>query len=256
MKRVVTMRAANRREKLPRKQIRVGAVPLLAILVAGPSGACSRAVGGTVVPAPGMTPHPVTGPTILRILLDDRELSKLLGQAFRGDSSARVGGPEQLFDMDASPAQCAGVVFGRQKSSYRSGSVKNVAQQSLWNAGSEAKVINVDESVIALPTAAAADALFAQFSQQWEHCNGTIVTNHGLNGQPFSTATVSDVHAVNSVLAATVRTRIIETVTHGRALGVRVNCLVEVDVAYFKNHLDDGAVKVARQMMDKVSKLS
>ena len=248
-------RAAKRRQKRPRQAALL--VTLLTLMTLMTVVACARSVGGTVAPASDLKPHPVTGPSILRVLLDDHELSKALRQGFSPPGSTmRFGGPEQLFDMKTAPAQCGGAVFERQASNYPSGSVQNVAHESVWNSGAVAKVIDVDEAVIALPTAAAADAVFAQFAQQWEFCNGKIVTNYGPNGQPFSTSTVSDVKTADPVLSATVRTKIVESVTHGRAIGVRVNCLVEVDVAYFGKAVDDSAANLARQMMGKVSQLS
>jgi hypothetical protein len=119
-----------------------------------------------------------------------------------------------------------------------------------------AKVISVTESVVALPSTVAADALFATLTQQWNRCNGATVTPDLPSGRG-PTAVISDVRAADSVLAAHVDAVNTFRITSGRAVGVRVNCLVEVGVAFFSDHRPDGtAVRIAHQMMDKVTRLS
>jgi hypothetical protein len=231
-------------------------VSLLAVLLAT---GCTRVVDGAVRPAPGLKPRPLHGPAVQQVALDQAQLSKMLGQSFKSDpnSPSRFGGSDQLSDMNASPRECAGVAFELQQSAYGSAEVKDVAHEVWWTVGIyHAKVISVSENVVTLPTAAAADALFAQFLQQWNGCNGTTVTSYRTNGEPFITAAISDARAGNSVLAATVRSHLATTVTHARALGVRSNCLVEVDVAFFADHPDGSAIDIAHRMMDEVSVLS
>ncbi len=140
-----------------------------------------------------------------------------------------------------------------------------------------AKVISVGEGVVALSSTAGATALFQEFSRQWRDCDGTTVTI----GRPsiitdrpaivFSD-TISDVRAADSVLAATLS---IDTQLPGipssgprpeaRAIGVRGNCLVEVEIAFFGSTSlsDEGsgdvhrsAIDIAHAMMDKVSGLT
>jgi len=235
---------------------RVGRIvlPLLVVLLAA---ACTRVVDGTVRPARGLSPRPLNGQTVRQVLLDDTELFKLIGQRFKSKAELppRFGGRELLFGLDASPSECAGVVFALDKSSYGTADVSTVAQESWWTVGVRgAKVISVSESVVALPTAVAAGALFAKFTQEWNRCNGATVTAHFPSGGGPS-ATISDVRAADSVLAATVESSY--TITSARAVGARVNCLVEVDVAFFIDHHPDGtAADVAHRMMDKVSGLS
>lgn len=220
---------------------------------------CTRVVDGGARPGPGMPPHPLTGQSIKQVFVDGKQLSKLLGQQFKSDPNfpPRFGGPDQLFDIAAKPPECAGVVFQLQKSAYRSADIEEVARENWWSAGSRRpKIISVAESVVALPTAQDADALFAQFSRQWTRCAGTTVTDYSADGQRFSSAAIGKVGTADSVLSATVRTRVVTTVTHARALGVRVNCLVDVDVAYFSDRPDATAVGLAHRMMNKVSDLS
>lgn len=228
--------------------------PLLVILLAA---ACTRVVDGTVRPARGLAPRPLIGQTVGHVLLDDSELSKIIGQRFkrRAELPPRFGGRDLLFGLDASPSGCAGVVFPLDKGSYGTADISNVAQESWWTVGVRGvKVISVSESVVALPTAVAAEELFATFTQEWQRCDGATVTAHfPTGGGP--TAAISDVRAADSVLAATVESSY--TITSARAIGTRVNCLMEVDVAFFLDHQPDStAVDLAHRMMDKVSTLS
>ncbi len=227
-------------------------LPLLVIFFAA---ACSRVVDGSVRPARGLTPRPLTGQSVRQVLLDGSELWNMIGQHFktRAEFPPRFGGRDLLSQLDTSPSECAEVVFELDKSGYEAADIGNVAQESWWTAGVRGvKVIHVSEAVVALPTAAAADALFAKFTQEWNRCNdATVHLNFPSGGDP--TAAISDVRAADSVLAATVES--FHTLISARAVGVRLNCLVEVDVAFF-HHPDGTAVDIAHRMMNKVSGLS
>jgi PknH-like extracellular domain len=238
--------------------MRIGLI--VVALVALPLAAgCMVVVDGGAHPAPGLAPRPLLGQAVSHALLDKDELAKLVGEHFKSkpESPPRFGGREQLYDVRAAPRGCAGVVYELQKSSYGTADVENVAQRTWWTAGIRgAKVISVVESAVAVPTGAAADAVFAGFIQQWDRCNGTTVRSDFRIGHVI-TAAISDVRAANSVLAATVQSHLVTTVTSARAVGVRANCLVEVDVAFFSDNKPDGtAVDLAHAMMDKVSSLS
>lgn len=232
-----------------------GAIAVLLLVATG----CTAVVDGNVRPAPGLTPRPLTGDTVKQVFLDGGELSKLLGQSLKGDpdSPPRFGGREMLFDMNSKPQECNGVVFELQKSPYGSANISKVGRETWWDTGaSRAKVISVSEVVVALPKASDADALFTSFSAQWPRCDGVTVNESFPSGERFLTADISDVRSADSVVAATVRSRIVTTIVRARAAGVRANCLVETEVAFFTDHADNTAVDIAHRMMDKVSKLS
>ncbi|KKC03417.1 sensor domain-containing protein [Mycobacterium nebraskense] len=259
--------------------MRAGRTVLTCLLAIALGTGCT--VAGTARPAPGLKPHPVTGQPVKKVLLDDGELSKLLGQSFgaKTELPARFGGPEVLPPAfgAVSPLNCVGVTSMMVKNAYQSGDVKNAARETWWNMRGPAKVISVAEGVVALSSTAGATALFQQFSQQWRDCDGTIVTI----GRPSIITdrpsivfldTISDVRVADSVVAATLS---IDTQLPGipstgprpeaRAIGVRGNCLVEVDVAFFgsTSPSDQGsgdvhrtAIDIAHALMDKVSALS
>ncbi len=238
-------------------------------------GVGSRVVQGTAEPAPNIKPRPLTGETIRQVLLDDATLSRMLSQPFVARKPPEFGGPEKLDQRDAavSPAGCLGVTAMLQKSVYQSAQpaqVKDVASESWWNNGEPAQVISVIEGVVTLPSAAQAEALFAQFSEQWQKCNGTTTTEQ--TGPISTTNVISDVRVANSIVAATnTATSVLpnmpalQPTPQARAAGVRLNCLVEVEVVFFGErrpsdpgsaNLETSATDIAQAMMDKISALS
>jgi hypothetical protein len=241
------------------------------VMVAASAVGCGGVVGGTAKPAPNLKPRPLTGQTITQVPLDDVALSRMLGQPFVARQPPEFGGPDKLFQPDnqASPDDCRGVTMMLQKSVYESAGVKDVAYESWWNNGDPAQVISVMEGVVALPTAAQADALFAKFSKQWQHCDGT--TNTDQTGPISTTNAISDIRVTNDVVAATnTATAVLPNMPpllptpQARALGVRLNCLVEVEVVFFGDRrasdpgsadLDTIGTDIAHAMMDKVSSL-
>ncbi|EID13585.1 lipoprotein LppR [Mycobacterium xenopi RIVM700367] len=228
---------------------------LAALLGAG----CSVVVGGAGRPVAGIAPRPVTGVTIEQALLGTAELEKLLDQSVRALQPPRYGGATKLFrTLVPGPNDCLGVLAEMQSSSYRSADVRDVVWES-WLDGRSAPagVVAVDEGVVALPTAAEADALFATFAEQWSRCDGKPATYRD------QTYRITDVRVADSVLAATLQT---SPSPIARAIGVRVNCLVEVKVPFSadvrstpdpaRGDPETRAIAIARRMMDKISDLS
>jgi hypothetical protein len=251
---------------------RVKAVATLMTIAALATG-CTDVVDGAVRAAPNLKPHPISGGTVTQVLLDDGALSQLFKQLLTsGPEPLDVGGPEKLYHRDEtlSPASCLGVTAMLQRSVYESAPVTDVASVSSMNLGVRAKVISVFQGVVALPSVAQARALFTQFAQQWQQCDGTTATEQG--GPITTTNVISDVRVTDSVVAATnTATSVAATLPpllptpQARAIGVRSNCLVEVEVVFFANRspadpgsgkLDSSGIDVANAMMDKISALS
>lgn len=247
-----------------------GAVAGAAVLALLASG-CTTVVTGTVRPAPGLAPTPVTGIAVRQVLLDDAELSKLIGRPFHSDPGLppRFGGVDELPDAwdSATPGDCIGTAVGGQRSVYESAGVEDVAHE-FWDtsATEDSPLAGIGEAAIALKTAADADALFEKFAEQWGHCDGVTVVrsdadNSGASGE------VTDVSTGDAVLTATVRTIVDgqEGLRVTRAVAVRVNCIVDVDVFWFAGEDDHAdappagdttAADLARAMLDKVRGLS
>jgi PknH-like extracellular domain len=255
-------------------RIRGIAACLLVVALAISLSGCTRSIAGEVRPAANLKPRPLLGEPIKQVLLDDAGLSKILMQTFttKTDVPPRFGGPEKLpsaYGM-VKPVDCVGVTTLMEKSAYQAADVKNVARETWWNAMGPSRVISVTEGVVALPSPDDASALFDTFTKQWNDCNGTTVTIDG--GAIAFSDSISDVRVANAVLAATlaVDTRFAGSPSNGprpeaRAIGVRANCLVEVDIAFFSTQLpaDQGsgdlntsAIDMAHVMMDKITQLT
>lgn len=247
----------------------VKTVAALAAVAASAVG-CGVAVSGTAVPAPNLKPRPLFGATVQRVLLDNVDLSRLFAQTFVTREGADVGGPDKLYDVLRSQDGCLGVTAMLQKSVYQSGDVRDLAAEEWWNNGDPAQVVGVMEGVVTLPSAAQAQQMFAQFSQQWQRCNG--MTTSEQSGPVNTTNAISDVRLADpSVIAATkLASSVIPNLPplrpspEARALGVRSNCLVDVEVVFFNGRrpsdpgtadLSTSAVEVAHAMMDKVTAL-
>jgi hypothetical protein len=241
-------------------------------MVAALAAGCGPVVSGTVKPAPNLKPRPVTGASVKQVPLDDAALSQMLDQPFVGRLPPEFGGPDKLYQSESqvSPSDCLGVTAMLQKSVYASADVTDFASESWWNNGDPAQVISVMEGVVALPTGAQAEALFAKFSKQWRQCSGATTTQQA--GPISTTNAIGDIRETDTVIAATNTATSalpnmppLRPTPQARALGVRLNCIVEVEVVFFGDRrpsdpgsakLDSSGIDIANAMMDKVSALS
>jgi PknH-like extracellular domain len=226
--------------------------------------------GGTVPPEVNSTPRALTGQAVDRALLGGNALSRILKQPLKIDSRfpPRFGGAEALRDDGwDSPAGCLGVPSMLQQIVYQASNVKGVAAEAFRHTA-RSEVTSVKEGVVSLPAAADANALFAKFSRHWQKCDGTTLS---LPGSLFRLdARITNVQAATSVLAATVwigwksSGSNSASIPAGRAIAVRDNCLVEVEVDFFDASVQSGhgagdfdatAIDVARAMLDRVDAL-
>jgi hypothetical protein len=250
---------------------RVGPVTACAV-VAAFAVACTPVVAGIAKPAPNLKPRPLAGSVLLRVPLNNKALSRLLEQPFVNRQQPVFGGPDKLGEADGtdSPTDCLGVTAVLQKSVYEPSAVKDVMWETWWNDGDPAQVISVIEGVAAFPSAAQAQAQFAKFPQQWQQCKD--VTTIEQTGPIKTTTVVNDVRVTDSVVAATNTATAelpnmepLQATPQARAVGVRLNCIVEVEVVFFgdRNPSDPGsanpdtsAVDIAHAMMKRVDQLS
>ncbi len=159
------------------------------------------------------------------------------------------------------PPDCGGVATMLLEDSYAGSNVREVVRRNWLYSGLNPAVIVLQEAVVALPTAQAANVQFATLARQWGRCSGASMT---IGGDDNFTSRVGEVQEKDSVLAAAVDdVSSYMMMPEARAIGVRVNCLLEVKVIYFARRDRDGstphtptAVDVARLLMDKVSSLS
>ncbi|WP_211145734.1 sensor domain-containing protein [Mycobacterium interjectum] len=233
---------------------------------------CAVNIGGKATPAPGLAPPSLGRPAVDHVLLGDDALSRILKQPLNLDLRfpPQFGGAEELEDPGtALPDGCLGVAAMLQQGVYGSSDVEEVAAAAWRHAAVPADVTDVKEGVVSLPTAADADALFATFARQWQECNGAQTSLPG--GMFRLKGKITDVQVSDSVVVATVwegwRSPDPDSVSipARRAIAVRGNCLIEVEVDFFNSappsargpgDVNDGAVDIARAMMDKVNALS
>ena len=253
--------------------VRVGLARAVASLGIGLlATACTVVTGGKAQAPPNLGPQPLTGQTISQVLLGDRTLSRILQQPFIIDSRLppQFGGPEALEGFgSASPADCLGVAEMLHQSVYPAGEVNDVAIENWRHVDPSAKVTGVKEGLASLPAAADANAVFSRFAEQWQRCDGQalVLPDPVLRLK----ARITDIQATPAVLAGTVSVAFASArpdeggLVEERAIGVRGNCLVEVEVDYFNapagpppgsGVTNAAAVDIAQAMMDRVSALS
>lgn len=233
------------------------------LFVVGLATGCAVVVGGSVRPAPGLVPRALTGRVVAQALLDSAELARAFGQSFKSDPNqpGATGGRELLQGNAQTPPECGGVVNLLLKDTYVGSDVREVAANNWMYSGPNPAAITVHEAVVALPTAQAADAQFAAVAQQWSRCNGASMT---VGGDPNFTSRVGTIQEKDSVLATPVDDiSSYMTMPEARAVGVRVNCIVEVKVIYYgrqdrdkPDHRTPTAADIAHLLMHKVSSLA
>jgi hypothetical protein len=249
----------------------LGPVTACAVVVALAMG-CGPVVAGTAKPAPNLKPRPLTALTLRRVPLDGAALSRMLDQPFVNRQRPVFGGPDKLGDADdsGSPADCLGVTAMLQRSAYEPSDVRDIMWETWWNDGDPAQVISVIEGIATLPSAAQAQALFAKFPQQWLRCKDATTTEQ--TGPIKTTTVVNDVRVADSVVAATNTATAelpnmepLQATPQARAVGVRLNCIVEVEVVFFGDRHpadpgsakpDTSAVDIVHAMMKRIDALS
>ncbi|OBF55311.1 hypothetical protein A5756_13500 [Mycobacterium sp. 852002-53434_SCH5985345] len=235
---------------------------------------CSITVGGAARPPAKLTSRFLDGQILERVLLGKSALSRVVREPVEPDPGAPplVGGPEMLGgERSLGPESCLGVAVMMQAGTYRSANVRAVARTT-WRpaVAPGAAVTRVQEAAISLPTAADAYAVFATFSKQWRDCDGKTVPLSG--GSLPLEVKISQVQSAISVVAATISTQwntppsfSPPSLPAERAVGVRDNCLIEVEVDFFDSSsasqeaprdTNARALDIAQVMRDKVSALS
>jgi PknH-like extracellular domain len=240
-------------------------------LVAALAVGCGHVVAGTAKPAPNIKPRPLFGAVVRKVPVNGAGLSQMLDQPFVKRQAPVLGGPDKLGDIEGSGSKpgCQGVTSMLQKSVYDSADVKDVFFQTWWNNGDPAQVISVIEGLVTLPSPAQAQTLFAKFPQQWQQCKGATITEQ--TGPIKTTTTIDAVRVADSVVAATNTATAelpnmpaLQSTPQARAVGVRSNCIVEVEVVFFgdrhasdpgSGNPDTSAVDIAHAMMDNVDEL-
>lgn len=233
---------------------------VIAVLLA--SG-CTENISGTAT----LAPNAGRVPAIKRALFDGTALAKLLDQPFQPyPRYSEFGGGDKLGTTwdKAQPADCIGVVHWMQRGPYGSAPVQETAAEMWVHKGDSVKVDFVQQGIVALRTAADADALFARFVAQWQKCDGTTLIAPPTD--IYGTDAISDVRVLDSVVAATVSMgsgphSILNATPVARALGVKGPYLVEMTVYFIpiygpgdqgNGDINTTAIDLTHALMDKL----
>lgn len=235
------------------------------LLLAG----CTKVADGTVVAARGLQLGPISGADLQKVLPSESELENVLGESIppdpdkpqvQGDLSDMADGLAS--ESDASPHKCVGVIAELQRSIYQDTKMTEFASDR-WKqpSGSSSDLTRVTTAVIAFPSTSDANEAFDDFAKQWKECDGTLVKI------PIETDyfgdDISNVQNENSVVSADVEvTRSSNSIQwpNLRAIGVRANCLIEVELTFFggaaaPSKFQDTAITVTRSIMDRIAEV-
>lgn len=233
---------------------------------------CACTVTGAPVPTRDSAGILGVGRTIGRVLPNDAELSAVLNDNLSSHGFPPIVGgvtalPNGIRDsMDASEIECLGVTSPDMRAVYEKSSVRAVATEDAddWDDPNHAvgHSYSVNVGAMALTSPADAHALFATFVNQWQQCQGktmTVYQKPGGSGDQLHQ--ISVVHTAGDVLTAVVMLSVpathTEPIPEQRAVGVAMNCIVDVDFSDsgWRNGdpiSADQAVAVAEQMLAKV----
>lgn len=215
----------------------------------------------------------VTGTAVKEVLLDGTELTAMLDQPFTTVTGPPSYGGVEAMDDSATPGDCVGVLDVAQRSVYAGAPVQSYARETWIDSEPkhgdftplDTRVMFVKEAVVALPSAAEAQQLFAKFAEQWKRCDGHPVnaTNPYADGSPHLPGTemhITDVRIADDVLAASIVLDKSPKAPDTRAIGVQDNCIVGVLIAFTGTENASGSgdpqtssTDVVRAMMDKVA---
>lgn len=218
----------------------------------------------------------VTGMSVKQVLLDGTELTKMLDQPFTTVTGPPAYGGLEAMEDASSPGECVGVVDVAPKSVYASAGVQSYARETWIDSQPNSdgfkplttRVMFVKEAVVALPSPADAQALFASFTEQWKHCDGRPVNaadpDSGAHPHLHGTEMhITDVRITDDVLAASIVLDESPKAPDTRAVGVRGNCIVGVLIAFTGTENATGSgdpqtssIQAVQAMMDKITALS
>lgn len=229
------------------------------------------AVAGTAQPADFPAGIVGAGRSAPDVLPSETELSSIVGTAIasrgRFSPSATTLGelPDILLYSRVSPVECLGVSVPFDSTTYRNTHARAVAYHS-WdnrNAAGQRPVsfYRMSAGAFALAAPSNASALFYKFADQWQRCRG-MSTRFSSTPAPDDTLfNIAQVKPTDAMITAAVI--VSDAVNQApvslnqRALAVRSNCIVDVEVRQMGWRLGDPvsadfAVKIATLMLDKV----
>lgn len=224
---------------------------------------------GTGIAAPGLSLGPISGADLQKILPTETELANVVGESIPPDADdpERNGGVSDMADglateADASPHECVGTVAELQRSVYQDTNMSEFAS-ARWRQprGSSSEITRVVTGVVEYPNSADANDTFDAFAKQWQDCEGTLVKTPIEND--FFSYAITNVQNENGVISADIQ---VARPAHSvewptvRAIGVRANLLIEVEVTFYggsaaPSKFEDSAIATAHSMMDRIAEV-
>jgi hypothetical protein len=242
----------------------------LVAIVTVAAGTALAACSTTVPGAPTTGADALVGRNVADVLPTADELTELTGVEIEPSAFPPSVGDEHVMpdgirdEEDASEIQCLGATTPGMLKTYEQFPVWAVASRDLDSSyGSDTPSVDVGVTVVALTTDAAAVDALTTFTEQWQACRGKTMIVHDTAGSGYEfTHRVESVATRGEMLTASVAFtgsgNAPTTTIHQRALGVRANCLVDVEVSYFDPYHDttappDLAERVAQTALDKIA---
>ena len=238
------------------------------LLVSG----CTTVTEGEVRPAAGLALRPLNGDQLLDVLPTTNQVVDLIADPLGPDPEL----PEELgelsdmadglsSDAEASPHECVGAISTLQRSIYEDTGLKEYANRS-WELpeDEDGDVLSATAGVAAFPGTADANDVFDAFAEQWKDCDGTAVEVPVEDGDDYFLDSVTNVRVEHAVLSADIETsRPSASISwpRVRAIGVRGNCLVEVDISFFGGDapppdLENVAIEMAQSVMHRIGEVA
>jgi hypothetical protein len=241
------------------------ATGLLALLAAATiSTGCTTTVVGTARRAQASVGPAVQETSLDSVLPTEQEISAAAGNQLNLNGfPPQQGGLELLPDgirsnADASPIECVGATAALMRINYEHRPVRAAATVEFWNYDFNVAATSANVGAVRLAMADDARALFTTFTDQWRDCLGRTVVGHTHDFDDTELySRIEDVDVSGPVLSATV----IGSDNHHtpefpneRAIGVKSNVIVEVDVAVTKpgSQAESRAINVVELMLAKI----
>ncbi|WP_167857896.1 sensor domain-containing protein [Mycobacterium sp. DL99] len=235
------------------------------------TGATTTTTSPPTTAKPNVVAMPITGANFTDVLLNGGALTALLNQKFEAAAKDRQVGsldtmPNGLANESAaSPHECVGATRVAQRSVFQGTGVQHFGSENWWTAAS-GPVMKVEEAVVVYASPTEAQAAFTAFTNQWQACEGrtmTVLAGQASDGSNYIT-TANNVRVTDSVLSAALasdRSSGGWARASAHALGVKGNCLVDVEVGFYGvapgqdpvSGMNNSGIDVAKAMMARIA---
>ena len=190
-----------------------------------------------------------------QVLPTGDELTTTLGVGPGFTGQLVVGGADMLLqgvgESEATPVECVSAGYRLQKVVYAASPVREVASQSWAGGDLNGPPLSGFFGAVKFATTDDAHGFFAASADKWRRCNGQTMVLHQPEHGADGVSRITDVVVDSTVVSAVVLHDDGSTIQ--RALGVAVDCVVDVEIADVdRGGGARGAVAVANLMLQKI----